>query len=466
MDEVKRHPWVMKNYEQLPGANSVIYPALKLPVNSNIIKKMIGLGFGTESEITKSLETYLKDQRSQGTQKWSIGGRSINCPESPLASVYKLTLIKTGKLQPLETEHRRSLRKRSTTLGEKDMQRKSLWSLFGKNNVGSDETINMRNSSIYYGKENEPVQGVKKKGFRWRLYGDKHEKADDTIVASSPVKPLYEQTDTARPSIDFSRDSENLRVDILRESMDVPRESMDIRRPKMPSKSLDLRRDSSKTFGGPKSSFFGTLSRFGKIHSKTQMELNNSAERPRGLSRLVSPSMAAIKAFSSKIFSKNEEAAPTQNITGAATLDIKASYLTGIFTIRNTTNLTVVQIRKEMVKAFSRVPNLEVIEQKGYFFCKFYDTATLLQGKNHDKYGVDANDDSSVTMVNPSKPRAQFEVFIRKIPFSSLHGIQFNKISGDTYKVKQKKIINSIKKSVLRFYLWLLCRNFFNFNRL
>jgi hypothetical protein len=106
-----------------------------------------------------------------------------------------------------------------------------------------------------------------------------------------------------------------------------------------------------------------------------------------------------------------------------------------------------VEIRKELVKAFSRVPNLHALEQKGYFFCKYYDNASVQfekglfgsLGRNHKKYDnpKQENDESNMITVNNSKPKAQFEVFIRKIPFSSLHGIQFNKISGDAYKYKK-----------------------------
>jgi hypothetical protein len=415
MDEIKKHPWLTKRNQKPPGANAAMYPAIKLPLNSKVIKRMDGLGFGTESEITKSLETYLKDSRSQGTQKWSIGGRTINCPESPLFSIYKLTLIKFGKLQPFETEKKSSnriaLSKISVKTGEKDMQKKSVWNLFGKNRVGNEENM-------------ESVNGVKKKGFMSRLYRSKNDQLEDNL-SSSTNETLDDGENTPRQSIDLSRDS----IDVPRESLDISREGST----KMKAKSFDLRRDSPNS-SGERRSFFS------KLRSNTQMNLKPTAEKPSRMSRLVSPSIAAIKSFSSRIFSKKEETIPSQDSPGASTLEIKTSYLSGIFTIRNTTNLPVVEIREELVKAFARVPNLQVIEQKGYFFCKFYDSVPTEEGANDDSHSKIANNGSSTPMVTHLKPKALFEVFIRKIPFSSLHGIQFYKISGDAYKVLKENL--------------------------
>jgi hypothetical protein len=414
MDQIKKHPWLTKRNQDPPGANAVMYPAVKLPLISKVIKRMDGLGFGTESEITKSLETYLKDSGSQVTQKWSIGGRTINCPESPIFSVYKLNLIKFGKLQPLQSKkkpsNRISLRRLSVPVVEKDIQRKSIWNLFGKNRVGNEENM-------------ESANGVKKKGFMSRSHRSKNDQ-DDDILASSADETLHEGQDIPRQSIDFSRDS----IDLPRGSIDVPREG----NTKLKSKSLDLRRDSPNSFGKRQSYV-------GKLRSNTQMDLKKSNEKPSRISRLVSPSIAAIKTFSSRIFSRKEENIPTQDFPGASTLEIKTSYLSGIFTIRNTTNLSVVEIRKELVKAFSRVSTLQVIEQKGYFFCKFYDSAPTKDGANSEMkdhfHSKNANDASITPAAAHSKAKAQFEVFIRKIPFSSLHGIQFKKISGDAFKV-------------------------------
>ena len=84
------------------------------------------------------------------------------------------------------------------------------------------------------------------------------------------------------------------------------------------------------------------------------------------------------------------------------------------------------------------------------FFCKYYDTTPIAfveqkgfffslgrKGKNHMVEPMQKKQDSMMkhAELTTSKPKAQFEVFIRKIPFSSMHGIQFNKISGDAYKV-------------------------------
>lgn len=439
MDDLKRHPWVLKNSHGPPGGNTIVYPPVTLPLNSTVIRKMLGLGFGTEYEITKTLESYLNDGRSQGNQKWSIGGRSINCPESPLLCIYKLTLIKYGKLQPLQetpTLNHSALRKRSSTLGEKDAHRKSLWNLFGKNNTGSDETLNLEHTSKNEGKENETLRGVKTSSFMSKMFNRTKSLKTKSSSFESTDELGNDGADIGRQSIDVPKNSE---LYLPRTSIDVARNSA-----KMPSKSLDLRRDTSMNFDEP-SSFFGTL-RFGKIRSKTQMDLKNPGVKPSRVSRLVSPSMAAIKSFSSRIFSKKENNTPTQNMSGAATLDIKTSYLSGIFTIRNTTSLPLAEIRKELLKAFSRVPNMTLIEQKGYFFCKYFDSAPAKErrkifnslGRNGAK-PKQLDDDTSLTLGENlevcSKPKAQFEVFIRKIPFSSLHGIQFNKISGDAYKV-------------------------------
>ena len=456
MEEVKRHPWVMKYHEELPGGNNTNYPIVKLPLNSKVIKRMQGLGFGTESEITKYLDTYLKDNRSQGVQKWSIGGRCIICPESPMFSIYKLTLNKYEKsknnLKPDIISKNRQI---SSTLNDKDNHRKSIWNIFNKNNLDSDDTINIPDTSNTEEKEN----GTIKRHFSSKIISkmmftrSKRDK-NDTAIHISPESRRSESGDLARPSLDISKEMTFSRNSskTSKKSLDISRESMDITRPseddhRISSKSLDLRRDTSSRYS--ESGFFGTL-KFGKIWSRTQMDLKNSKTESRRGSRLFSPSMAAIKTFSSRIFSKKEVSAPSQNIAGAATLDIKTSHLSGIFTIRNTTSLPVITIRQELIKAFSRVPNLEIIEQKGYFFCKYYDTAPVAfveqkgfffslgrKGKNHMVEPIQTKQDSMMkhAELTTSKPKAQFEVFIRKIPFSSMHGIQFNKISGDAYKV-------------------------------
>jgi hypothetical protein len=202
--------------------------------------------------------------------------------------------------------------------------------------------------------------------------------------------------------------------------------------------------------------------------SKTAVDLSNPKEKQgwkSTTSRIFSPSVLALKALSSRIKLTRKERVPGEDKPGASTSNIRTTSITGMFSIRNTTRLPPEAIRTELLRGFSRVGNIVAIEEEGGFFCKFY--AAPNQGSQGEDFSFFASMMAVLGIQEPTgkrqssepwnekrlpslpaehfltlphlssdaKRKVQFEVMIKRIPFSDLHGIQFNKISGDAWKV-------------------------------
>ena len=233
-----------------------------------------------------------------------------------------------------------------------------------------------------------------------------------------------------------------------------------------------------------KTGFMATLRRRGsKRRAKSQTDLSkvDGSETAKKSSRLkITPSFAALKSLTSKVrlINRNDRDA-SQDQPGASTSEVKTAYIESIFTIRNTTPLPPEAIRTELLRAFGRVSHLVAIEQPGGFYCKFYDPSKFkpavpekegsplephekqerqlgmfssmwkVLGTSSQKYEDEDKDlpvlppveDGLRQSIGPApipdgaKPIVQLEIFIRKIPWSNLHGVQFRQISGDPWKV-------------------------------
>jgi hypothetical protein len=244
------------------------------------------------------------------------------------------------------------------------------------------------------------------------------------------------------------------------------------------------------------SGFMATLKRRVRTRSKTETNLSSGADSDKKASGFFSPSMAMLRSISSRIKLNRKDRDTSEDQPGAATADVKTAYFSNVFTIRNTTPLPVEAIRTELIRAFSRVDNLESIEQPGGFLVKYFElpesTGDLLSVKDTKKTSkpedkssmfasmwailkmtpVDIETPSTplkrqledktlprpptstlldlppvpkkigpVSIPKDMKPKVQLEVFIRRLPFSKLHGLQFRKLTGDPWKVRNRYCI-------------------------
>ena len=509
MEEVRTHPWIMRFYDAAPENFVPARSPITLPLDSHVLKRMKGFGLGSESDIKRMIENYIKEGRHQGSQKWLVGGRAMMCPESPIMSLYYLVLEKYQRKMRKSSKNGRTSAysiesdklksgQEPSSLSTSPLKSNNAWKFFGRKSNNPQEHAYTPDSSperavpdksSFIDSDLAKVPSPKKSKtsiFKTKVTTMLHQrmKTDDTLKSDTSVfvsgDPHFiphdrvESLPTEFMSLDRQQSTRALRKSKTREviqSHEDAQLAQEKELPQIPSTFINGS-CTSMTDRQMKTGFMATLQRtsFGRKRSKTAADLTTrpTAEAnniKKGASQLFSPSMAALRSISSRIRITRKERDPSDDIPGAAATDIRTAYMSSIFTIRNTTTLPPAAIRTELLRAFARVPNLLAIEQQGGFFCKYYDTQGRPKAVDVDKTGMfasmwailgmppaaDSEKDlppvpvaAEETAANlfehhhvsqNTKPKVQFEVCIRKIPWSELHGIQFNKISGDPWKV-------------------------------
>lgn len=498
MDELKQHPWIMHMYDEPPDSFVPTRTQLTLPLDMNIIKKMKGFGFGTEADMKAILDAHIRDNHPQGTQQWLVGGRAMSCPESPLVSMYYLTREKAARKAKKDKRLRRAVdvpfRQPSPT--ESPHIRK--WSLFGSQSNSSRESTASPSSSLSSKKSIADVfKGTIDKVMhpRRNSTSERQMASDATFVQDEEdqefdeIPPPIEKGTTSRArahSVSLSRRPQSS----LKSDSSLATLASDKDLPFVPGSQLPNTSDASMATRQRKSGFMATFKRRVKTRSKTETNLASGAESEKKASGFFSPSMAMLRSLASRIKINRKDRDTSQDQPGAATADVKTAYFSNVFTIRNTTPLPVEAIRTELLRAFSRVDNLESIEQPGGFLLKYFELPQTTNAVNETKPPPKPEDKSSmfasmwamlkmtpaetetppippkkkvedktlprpptatyldlppvpknigpVSIPKDMKPEVQLEVSIRRLPFSKLHGLQFRKLTGDPWKVRNR----------------------------